>query len=195
MADVDQPVRFPWPWLVVAFIIGTMAGHLFTPNRDEEITGLRLESERLREQAVGWHRIAAGIQARVDTAVVVVTERQIMVRQATDTILRNLEVQSPECAAIVTTCRERVEVERGIADSWRNLFEDQKRAAIAFRLSADTALAALDSSRRAVSLLVDRDPSFWHRLTHPKLRPGVFVGLCVDSKPCAGAGVGAVWEF
>lgn len=170
--------------LGIGFLIGLVTGVTFTPNHEAEAI-------RMQTQAKGWYQVAARAQARVDTEYVVLTSVITKAQHTTDTVLKVLREQHPECAAVVDTCEERLAVERAKLSSLEGLFRNEKAVADLWRQSADTAIAAVDQALKGKSF-------GWH-LLHPELRPGAFAGYCTDFNgkwtPCVGGGLTLSWRF
>ena len=170
--------------LGVGFLIGLLTGVAFTPNHKQEAAWLLA-------QAKGWWTVANNMSARVDTQYVSLTHTIVRTQHTTDTVLKVLREQHPECAAVIDTCSERIAAELHETDKWQVLFDEEKRVADLFRRSADTAIVAVD---RAI-----KGPTLGYRLLHPELRPGVFAGACYGLegtwKPCVGGGLTLSWLF
>lgn len=182
--------------VVVAFVVGLVTAWGVNADR---VAGLRRETARLRTQAVAWHRVALTIQGRVDSQRVALGRRERRVVRETDSVLVVLERERPDCAPVVAACERRLGEERRLAADWKQLLEDQKAAAAAFQVAADTAIAAADTATRAIEILVGERRSLWWRLLHPELRPGAFAGWCWrpdgSAGPCVGGGVTLSWRF
>lgn len=166
------------------FLVGLLTGVVFSPNHEAE-------AKRMQAQAKGWYAVAATMSTRVDTLVVEQVKTVARVQRVTDTVLRVLREQHPECAAAIDTCSERIAAERENSSRWEGLFRNEKQVADLWRRSADTAIVAVDKAVKGRSL--------GYSLLHPEVRPGVFAGACYGLegtwKPCVGGGLTLSWRF
>jgi hypothetical protein len=193
-------MKLSLPWMLVGVLVSLLGASLIRLNDErsdarrarEQAEALKSRADIGRANAEMWEQMyrAASVEAS-----------EIAQRAAKrDTVVRTRLVEI-RAEPVPDTCRRLVAQRDSVintllvtATTWNEAFTKQKAATALLQRENEALFAsniALDSAYR----LLHRPPrrSLLGRLVRPSMRPGAFVGVCTDGKPCSGIGATLTW--